>query len=277
MTAPRGAAARIARLQRSLSTLDMAALETLNRLRILTVDQLQRLHVADGSLATRARRTRALLRRLTDRGLAVPLPRSIGGRRAGSGQGTFCLSRLGQAVVASPALAPRRRMLWRTKPYFQDHMLATSELYVRLVECCRKQAVDLLTFDAEPTCWRRFGGIGAELVVLKPDAFLHASTGDYELASFIEVDLGTESLPTIRRKCLVYVAYWRSGLEQQRHGLFPRVVWLVPDQKRADGIDNVLQHLAPDARDLFRVGLLDAGPHLLTKTSADSAATGEAA
>jgi protein involved in plasmid replication-relaxation len=265
MTAARGGRARIARLQRSLGKLDVAVLSSLDQLRLLATDHLQRLHMATGSLATRSRRTRALLRRLTDLGLVARLPREIGGRQAGSGKGTFCLTRLGQAMLVSPGVATRRRMVWQTKPYFQDHMLAVAELYVGLVEACRARHADLIGFRAEPSCWRRFSGLGGETVVLKPDAAVRVGIGDYELANFVEVDLGTESLPTIKRKCLAYAAYWRSGLDQQRHGLFPRVLWLVPNEHRADGIASVVQHLADDARDIFTVALLKDGPDLLTR------------
>ena len=125
--------------------------------------------------------------------------------------------------------------------------------------------MDLLGFDAEPACWRRFAGIGGEPVILKPDALVRVGVGDYELASFVEVDLGTESVPTIRRKCQVYLRYWRAGLEQQRHGVFPRVVWLVPDQHRVDKINGATQRLSRDAATgLFTVTTAEHGPGLLS-------------
>ncbi|MBB4910531.1 replication-relaxation family protein [Actinophytocola algeriensis] len=257
MTAPIGAAARIARLRRSMSELDLTALNSLDRLRLLTTNHVQRLHLATGSPATRSRRTRALLRRLTDRGLVVRLPRDIGGHRAGSATSTFCLTRLGQAVLTAPEVPPRRRMLWQTKPYFQDHMLAVAELYVGLVEACRDKNAELLAFEAEPTCWRRFSGPGGETLILKPDAVVRVGTGDFELASFIEVDLGTESLPTIHRKCQVYLRYWRSGQEQRDHGVFPRVWWLVHDLARLKAIVRVVGRLPSDAQPLFAIALTE--------------------
>ncbi|MBP2322679.1 hypothetical protein JOF56_003064 [Kibdelosporangium banguiense] len=140
-----------------------------------------------------------------------------------------------------------------------------SEMYVRSVEHSRAGNADLLTFDAEPACWRRFTGTGGEPIVLKPDVFVRVGVGDYELASFVEMDMGTESLPTIRRKCQVYLRYWRSGLEQQRYGVFPRVLWLVPNQHRVDGITTVLKRLARGAADsLFTVAPVESGAKLLT-------------
>ena len=100
-------------------------------------------------------------------------------------------------------------------------MLAVSELYVGLVEAHRSGAAELLAFAAEPACWRSFAGQGGEVVTLKPDAFVQLGIGDIERSLFVEVDLSTESQPVIQRKCRVYAAYWRTGLEAQHRGVFP--------------------------------------------------------
>lgn len=160
---------------------------------------------------------------------------SSGGIRAGSTGYVYGLSGLGQAALdVSGTYGRRRRSVWETKPYFQDHVLTVAELYVQLVEACRGGAADLLTFDAEPACWRRHSGAGGEPLMLKPDAYVQVGTGDIERSAFLEVDLATESPNTVHRKCLAFVAYWRSGIEQREHSVFPLVVWLVPDSRRLD-------------------------------------------
>src|SRR5581483_930394 len=128
-----------------------------------------------------------------------------------------------------------------------------AELYVRLVESCREHAADLLTFDAEPACWRRFTGAGGEPVTLKPDAYVRVGVEDVERSAFVEVDLSTESPATLHRKCLAFIAYWRTGLEQQRHGVFPTVLWLVPDERRQQRLLDVVRHLSYDVHRLFHV------------------------
>src|SRR6185437_1483838 len=158
----------------------------------------------------------------------------------------------------------RRRSVWETKPYFEDHVLAVAELYVRLVEACREYAADLLAFYAEPACWRRFTGAGGEPVTLKPDAYVRVGVGDIERSAFVEVDLSTESPTTLHRKCLAFIAYWRAGLEQQHRGVFPAVLWLVPDERRQHRLLDVVRHLSHDAQHLFHVALLGDGPGLLT-------------
>jgi hypothetical protein len=143
-----------------------------------------------------------------------------------------------------------------------------SELYVTLIEAVRSSsggAVELVTFESEPRCWRPFTGIGGHTIPLKPDGFVRVGVDDFELASFVEWDRDTESLPTIRRKCDCYVRYWHSGTEQGAHGVFPQVVWLVPSQRRLDGIRTVLHQFAVDAQALFRVALhQDAVSSLIT-------------
>jgi len=36
------------------------------------------------------------------------------------------------------------------------------------------------------------------------------------------------------RKCRVYQDYWLSGIEQDKHGLFPKVLWVTPTARRAE-------------------------------------------
>jgi hypothetical protein len=192
------------------------------------------------------------------------LSRVIGGVRAGSSGFVYGLSALGQAVldVGGPT-GGRRRRVWETRPYFQDHMLAVADLHVRLREVERLGQTELLAFDGEPACWRHFSGTGGELIFLKPDAYIHLGFAQFERRAFVEVDLATESLPTIERKSARYVAYWRSGIEQQVRGVFPMVVWLVPDEHRKANIERVIGRLAVEVSDLFTVALTDDGSALL--------------
>jgi hypothetical protein len=234
----------------------MAVLRSLKKVRLLTGAQIARLHMANGSNATRARRTRAMLQRLSDLKVVVRLGRRIGGVRAGSAGFLYGLSGWGQAVLAQESRGRTRRRVWETSLPHQRHLLAVAELYVALVEADQAESVELLGFEAEPTCWRRFSGLGGAAVTLKPDAFVRLGVGAYERSGFIEVDMGTESGSTIARKCGVYLAYWNSGLEQQRHGIFPMVLWLADAAKRVEQIAAVIRRLPGEAHALFHVGLL---------------------
>jgi len=92
----------------------------------------------------------------------------------------------------------------------------------------------VLQTQAEPRCWRQFSGLAGRQW-LRPDAFVVLGVGEYELRWFIEVDRASESLPVVLRKCRLYGEYYQSGVEQAAHGgVFPRVCWVVPDEKRAE-------------------------------------------
>ncbi len=110
--------------------------------------------------------------------------------------------------------------------------------------------------QVEPGSWRRFLGIGGESRLLRPDLAVVTAQGEYEDHWFIEVDLGSEHPPTVVRKCHLYEDYRRSGTEQDTHGLFPRVLWVVPDQRRADKLSTAIADAKLD-QDLFRVVTTD--------------------
>ncbi|MET9222817.1 replication-relaxation family protein [Streptomyces sp. NPDC003300] len=273
MRSSRSSGAQVARLRQRLSQRDLSLLTALQRVRLLSLRQVQRLLVVDGSPSARTRRAQLFMSRLTKHGLVVRLSRVIGGLRAGSSGYVYGLSGLGQAVIdADGPAGGRRRRVWETKPYFQDHMLAVAELYVQAVEQHRQGGGDLLTFDAEPAAWRHFTGLGGELVILKPDAFVRLGVVAVERSAFVEVDLTTETLPTIQRKNDRYIDYWRSGIEQQLRGVFPKVVWLVQNEQRQDRIGGLIRKLASDAQALFEVGLLATGAQLLSGGSQGAAA-----
>ena len=260
MTPPRVRRTRAAKVAGALGPRDWAVLEDLARVRLLTTAQVRRLHVHEGSALTEARRSRALLQRLHDLAVIHRLGRRVGGLRAGSQGFTYGLSTLGQRLTSDrgPAGGIRKRKPWEPSSVFVDHVLAVSELYVRLreveVDTGREdRAVKLDIFDAEPACWRWWVGAAGERLVLKPDAFVSVLTSEFEYRTFVEVDRATESLPVVRRKAEVYVDYWRSGTEQAEEGLFPRVLFVVPTTKRLEAVVSVLSRLDPETWQLFQV------------------------
>jgi hypothetical protein len=247
---------RAVHLLDKLSERDIRILVDLDRLRLLTGQQLRRLYFPLGDPVTQARKTRAVLKRLSEVGVIVRLSRRVGGIRAGSEGSVVGLSGWGQAVLDLSHQRPRRhRRVVETKLAHQAHVLAISQLYLLLVEHARSGHSELLEFTGEPGAWRRFSGLGGQAVTLKPDAFVRLGVGDYELASFIEQDMATESPSTITRKLGVYVAYWRSAQEQRAHGLFPRVWWLVPTTARLQAIAACIRQLPGESRELFAVCL----------------------
>jgi hypothetical protein len=228
----------------ALSEQDWAILGFLNLVGLATTTQLWRRHFADHATAAAGQwATRQRLRHLVGLGLIRHLERRIGGVRAGSAALVWYLTRSGQRVHD-----PGRRLSYRfghePSGRLVDHSLAITETVVRLVEAERGGAVEVLRIQSEPECWRAFLGPHGQPRRLRPDllAVTSLAGSQFEDWWFVEVDRGTETLTTITRKASVYEDYRRSGLEQQRSGVFPRVVWITPDQGRAGAIQRALGH-----------------------------------
>ncbi|WP_067461952.1 replication-relaxation family protein [Actinomadura macra] len=268
----RPSGARAARLRCRLSDRDLAVLRDLYRLRLLKTSQIERLHFAENSPHTSARRARACVQRLSELGLVARMARSIGGVRAGSSGQVIGLSGLGCAVLDVDGIyGARRRTVWTTKPAFQDHVLTVAELFAQLVERTRDGVADLLSFDGEPAAWRWFTGPHGAPAILKPDAYTRLGIGDIERSAFIEMDMGTERAPTLTRKLQAFVDYWRSGIEQQATGVFPLVLWLVPDDTRKKKLTEVITQMTHESHKLFLVALHGDGAALLAAPTGEEA------
>lgn len=100
---------------------------------------------------------------------------------------------------------------------------------------CVSRSLRLIKTEFEPYCWRDYT-IKGQLATLRPDLFVVTNCDDYEDRWFIEIDLDTQAPVTVVEKCRRYHDYYRSGLEQKQHEVFPLVVWIVPDLSRKDSI-----------------------------------------
>jgi hypothetical protein len=118
-----------------------------------------------------------------------------------------------------------------------------AELHTLLIEGDRAGRFALLELVSEPASWRSFGGLGNQRRTLKPDSYVRMGVGEYEDSYFMEVDRGSEGSQTISRKLGEYVAYAGTGQEQEHRGVFPRVLWLTPDEQRAEAIRGCVRQL----------------------------------
>jgi hypothetical protein len=151
-----------------------------------------------------------------------------------------------------------------------DHALAVLELHLQVVKAERSGELTDLRVEHEPAIWRRFTtASGPE--TLKPDLLVELTTIDgWELRWFVEIDRGTEHLPTVLAKCQLYERYWRSGHEAAIHEVFPRVCWSVPSEKRAAAISGAIRRASGLTDDLFRVATPQDTPALLANTNQNS-------
>jgi hypothetical protein len=243
-------------LEGRLTKRDLAVLKRLSDLRFVSGSQLTRLHFADSDdPAANARAARRALLRLVRLGALDRLPRPVGGVRSGSAGFVYHLGLGGQRLATEHGWQPERRRRRSSTPgtLFVRHALQVSELHTQLVEADRSRSVELLELSAEPSCWRSYGGIGVQRLVLKPDSYARLGVGAYEDSYFIEVDMGTEGSRALQRQLSHYLAYYDSGQEQTERGVFPRTLWLAPNDQRAATIDDCVRHLPTADRALFQV------------------------
>lgn len=262
-------AGRVAELEGSLSDREMAIVATLDRVRIATGDHLLRLHGAGGSRRSVIRGMQRTLTRLVGLRVLSRLDRTVGGVRAGSSGHVYALDAAGQRIAsgAGPAGGRRLRRPWTPGAAFVAHQLAVTDLYVRL-RGERGGSLDLLDFWAEPLCWRTFTGLGGARIVLKPDAFVRVGLGKVEDLYFLEVDRATHSMPAIERKATIYRRYFQTGREQERWGVFPKVLFLVPTDARKEALVDTLGRQPAADWDLFQVALQDYALDVLTHEEA---------
>lgn len=218
-------------LQTELSPRDEDILRFLSRHRYATTTQLRYVFFAGHATATAG--TRACIRvlhRLLHNRLVARLERRVGGTARGSAASIWYLDAPGERLTR-PEGARRRRFAAASTP-FLTHTLAVTDAHVQLITHARTGAFTLERVTLEPDSWRPFLTARGVATILKPDLTVHLATADYDDHWYIEVDLGTESIPVLLAKCAAYAAYRATGRAQAEHGVFPRVLWLLPTPAR---------------------------------------------
>ncbi len=249
-------AGRLVAVADAMALRDRQIVETVARLTLVSGGQLVGLFFDDiAQPATRARRARRVLGRLVEQRALDRLERRRGGVGGGSSAWVYALGPAGRRMVAYWAGEglPRSRGAYEPGAPWVAHTLAVSDLYVRLREAERGGRVELLAFDAEPACWRAYTRLGGGAGVLKPDAYIRLGVGEFEDSFFAEIDLGSERRGQLTRQHHAYREYFRAGVEQAKTGVFPGVLWVVPDAQRAALLDDIHRGLNGQARRLFMV------------------------
>lgn len=230
-SASRISASRLRHLRGELSDRDRDILRFLARHRYATTVHLRRVFFTDHATLTAATRAavRVLDRLLTHR-LIGRLERRIGGQHHGSAAYIWHLDVAGERLTRAPGAA--RRRLGDPSTTFLDHTLEVTDTHVKLLETTRTGPHVLTTVHVEAEASRSFAAPSGGTRVLRPDLFITLASSDYDDHWYLEVDRGTESMPTLVAKCHAYEQYRRTGRAQAEHGVFPRVLWIVPTEKR---------------------------------------------
>lgn len=260
---PRLSTRSLAEMAIHLEPRDLDILRTLRLVGVASAIQLERLHFRSGTQLSNARLCRKSLRHLSDLRLIGRLERSVGGQgRGGSGSWLYGLDVAGARLLNhSEGRRPRR-------PYEPSvvrlrHTLGVTECYVLAREAELQGALELLSFEAEPGCWRSYPSFGGTKT-LKPDAFVALGIADRERRWFIEVDRGTTSAASLRSKLGAYLAYFDSGSERARSPIFPRILWLVPNLKRMDVLRGLIRRERDDSQRIHVVALFDEAVEFLS-------------
>lgn len=245
------------KLDGRLTARDDAILSDLERYRLLTTRQLQRLHFPAQPLGTHSsvsaatRGTTRVLGRLEGLGAIARLVRRIGGIKHGSAASIWQLASAGDRYVRARRGDPIRRRYDEPGLVFIEHQVAVADVATTLTEYANARRFDLLELELEPTCWRTFTGPSGAAITLKPDLLAVTADATTETHAFVEVDRGTEHLPAVLRKCRTYQRYFATGAEQATRGLFPAVVWIVPNAVRAAKIRDAIHDDAALLPDVF--------------------------
>lgn len=256
---------RLRRLAEELPARYTAVLPHLERARVLTGNQLDRLLAeAEVDSHTTARVRRRIMNRLCDLGLADTLERRIGGVRAGSAGHIYTLTSAGHKLLAliNGAQPPQRaRHSHNPGTLFLAHALAISEIYASLIRASRAGGFRVAVFVTEPHSWWPQG----DGTFLRPDAYTLLATTGYSDAWWIEVDLATETLPRLRRKLHTYLDFaHRGGIGPD--SVLPHVLLTAPNRQRHAAIEALITGLPPPSEQLFYTVPHEGAVHHLTDT-----------
>lgn len=237
----------VERLRQALSGRDWSVMEDVARLRLVTGTQLERLHFGNLGAVSRPVVRRRVLGRLVQARVLATLERRIGGVRAGSEGLIYYLDSAGQRLLATDGTA---RKIDPPGERYVRHVLAVTEVYVSLIEQAQAGALRLDQFQAEPASWWPDGRGGQ----IKPDGYVRVSSSDHFDAWWVEVDLATEHLTTLKRKLAAYLDFYRRG-QLGPDGIMPWVLVTVPNAKRCSDIVRLIRQLPPQGEELFTVAI----------------------
>jgi hypothetical protein len=243
------------RISEAMPARDREVLRRIDEHRYLTTHQIQAFtFTAHGSTDSAARTTRYVLARLERLALIRSLPRRVGGVRAGSA------ARIWQLAPAGARLLRDEGQTYRSHEpslRFLQHCLTVADVHLGLRTLTTMESVEAVEIATEPASWRRYIGPGGEQRLLQPDLASVVRTQEYVDRWFIEVDLGTESLPTVLKKCGQYETYRASGIEQEAHHAFPLVIWVFLSQARAEKVKASILRSPRLTPELYRVVTAD--------------------
>ena len=226
---------------------DLDVLSDIGIRRYMTSGQICRLRFGTAGTPGSAQRiANRVINRLKGHGLVISLNRRIGGKRGGSGDNIWALTPAGFRLLHLDEENQPRKRNFEPSQRLMEHTLAIVELDIQLRSM---EGVAITEAQFEPACWRKY-----DERRLKPDYYAATAVGRFEDHWFFEIDLATETPYKVVDKCKQYQDYYYSNEELRRIGIFPRVVWVTPDEKRRETIRrHIREDRALTAKKLFFV------------------------
>lgn len=253
-----------------LTNRDWEILATLYRLNSATIGQIYRLHF-DGLTV---RSCQYVMRRLLDWHAVSAVERRMGGVLSGSGQQVFFLDPAAHRLMGLAEGRKSSKELADFKPsrWSHRHALVISELYVQCIESVRRGNLQLADFVTEPACWREDGNGG----YLRPDAYIKVAVPKTTRRQhwWIEVDLGTESTPTVRAKFDKYMQFVNRNIGGP-DGTIPRILVTVEDESRSVAIKRIVNRMGDDADQFLHVTRFDVAASVLAAFAKSNPSHGE--
>lgn len=243
-------------LSQTLTERDWEILQTVNRLRLVTAQQIERVHFSDLKESSRPVVRRRVLKRLHETRAVIALPRRVGGKQHGSEQKMFALDAAGAQLLEQRYnwKDPQPRNLTVPGAMFQRHRIAVSELFVRLIEASRQKDSTLIIedFQTEPACWWPYSYVetsrhkSTPQKFLKPDAYILAyrKNANHYGSFWVEVDLGTEPVWRVLDKVILYAEFDRTRSwthERVPLGEMPRILITTHTERRRDAIRHAIE------------------------------------
>ncbi|MBR3122416.1 replication-relaxation family protein [Candidatus Saccharibacteria bacterium] len=253
---------KLAEIELQLTEKDRNILTALRTLSFMRTDQIKRLffnpkNQQEVPRAYATATTRAL-NRLMNKGLIQHLPRVVGGIRKGSQGRIWYLTEAGQRLLNLGKTEARQKVNLPSSMFLR-HTLAVAECYTQFVTICRckteddeGQSLELVDIALEPDCWREYEKNGRR-ISLRPDMSAVTASGEYKDFWFVEMDLATEVVQDILRKCKRYCEYYETGIEQNKTGVFPVVLFIVPDENRKERLEEAISDMKVSRPRLFLI------------------------
>ena len=234
--------------------------------RFATTTQLARLTALEyASPGSALRQTQRHLASLAQQRLLTSLERRVGGWQGGSAVTIWAATTRGhrRMAAAEGEEVPRRQRPREVSTTFLDHLLAITEVRTSIEEAVRQEADTEAMVALEPDCWRTALSPSGQVQVLRPDLAVTITSPAYEDRYLVEVDRATENPGRVIATCWRYQEHQAASSQAGDGGVFPLVVWLVPNDRRRHRLERAIAHSTGLLCELFRVICLDQLPTLI--------------